>query len=80
MICLSRLAVINLGTVWRRSASSEESDTKAKVKAPVTSRDFQRPLTLHTRRGYIKWFSRLSHCKRSSRSLQGRMSSHYPRN
>ncbi|KAH8234732.1 hypothetical protein KR032_002373 [Drosophila birchii] len=80
MICLSRLAVINLGTVWRRSSPSEESDTKAKGLVSATSRDFQRPLTLHTRRGYIKWFNRLSHCKRSSRSLQGRMYSPYPRN
>ncbi|KAH8343081.1 hypothetical protein KR059_004860 [Drosophila kikkawai] len=80
MLCVSRLAVINLGTVWRRSASSEESDTKAKGKPPVASRDFQRSLPPHTRRGYIKWFSKLSHCKRTSRSSQGRMYTHYSRN
>ncbi|XP_017011834.1 uncharacterized protein [Drosophila takahashii] len=73
MICLSRLVVINLPSVWP-STRSEKKDSKAsKACAPPTGlRDFQRPLQFHTKRGYIKWFSKLSRCQRT-RYIPGRM-------
>ncbi|XP_017073972.1 uncharacterized protein LOC108109789 [Drosophila eugracilis] len=76
MICLSRLVVINLPSVWppRRSKRSEKKDSKdSDDQAEHT--DFQRPLQFHTKRGYIKWFNKLSRCQKS-RNFTGRMQMH----
>ncbi|XP_039488933.1 uncharacterized protein LOC120450156 isoform X2 [Drosophila santomea] len=73
MICLSRLVIINLPSVWpsKRSKDSEQKESKASEK-PAALKDFQRPLQIHTKRGYIKWFNKLSRCQRT-RHLAGRM-------
>ncbi|KMY98349.1 uncharacterized protein LOC27207396 [Drosophila simulans] len=73
MICVSRLVIINLPSVWssKRSKDSEEKDSKDSVK-PAAPRDFQRPLQIHTKRGYIKWFNKLSRCHKT-RHFSGRM-------
>lgn len=39
---------------------------------PAAPRDFQRPLQIHTKRGYIKWFNKLSRCHKT-RHFSGRM-------
>uniref|UniRef100_A0A6P4FJY6 Uncharacterized protein LOC108050554 isoform X1 n=1 Tax=Drosophila rhopaloa TaxID=1041015 RepID=A0A6P4FJY6_DRORH len=75
MICVSRLVVINLPSVWppTRSTHSEKMDSKGKTSAQQAGlMDFQRPLQFHTKRGYIKWFSKLSRCQRA-RNFPGRM-------
>ncbi|XP_016965194.1 uncharacterized protein LOC108034756 [Drosophila biarmipes] len=73
MICASRLVVINLPSVWPPSRTSRSEKRDAKDGGQKTEpKDFQRPLQFHTKRGYIKWFSRLSRCQRA-RSLSGRM-------
>nr|XP_016933701.1 uncharacterized protein LOC108012779 [Drosophila suzukii] len=73
MICVSRLVVINLSSVWppTRTTRSEKKDAKAGCQQ-TGLKDFQRPLQFHTKRGYIKWFSKLSRCQRS-RSFPGKM-------
>ncbi|KQS43463.1 uncharacterized protein LOC26526189 [Drosophila erecta] len=73
MICLSRLVIINLPSVWppKRSKDSEKKDSNASVR-PVAPRDFQRPLQIHTKRGYIKWFNKLSRCQKTHH-FPGRM-------
>ncbi|KAH8295745.1 hypothetical protein KR018_006434 [Drosophila ironensis] len=69
MICLSRLGVLNLPTIW----SPRKYSKKDKASDNTDRKSFQRPLERYTKRGYMKWFGRLSHC---SKSNQGRM---YPR-
>ncbi|XP_017129370.1 uncharacterized protein LOC108147424 [Drosophila elegans] len=79
MICLSRLVIINLPSVWQptRSTHSEKNDSKRKTSEQQAGlRDFQSPLQFHTKRGYIKWFSRLSRCHRAH-NFPGRMHSRF---
>ncbi|XP_052846060.1 uncharacterized protein LOC128258470 [Drosophila gunungcola] len=79
MICLSRLVIINLPSVWppKRSSHSEKKDSNGKISVQQAGlRDFQRPLQFHTKRDYIKWFSRLSRCHRAHH-FPGRMHSRF---
>ncbi|XP_017042465.1 uncharacterized protein LOC108088957 [Drosophila ficusphila] len=64
MICLSRLVVINLPSVWPPTRSKRSKRDYKTFAQQDGLRDFQRPLQFHTKRGYIKWFNKLSHCKR----------------
>ncbi|EDW40688.1 GM24948 [Drosophila sechellia] len=89
MICVSRLVIINLPSVWssKRSKDSDEKDSKGMMGIssttrtkdilsdsvePAAPRDLQRPLQIHTKRGYIKWFNKLSRCHKT-RHFSGRM-------
>ncbi|KAH8255957.1 hypothetical protein KR026_003181 [Drosophila bipectinata] len=86
MICLSRLGVLNLSSVWpptRFTKYDEQgrcllnlmtylikiyiASTEAATRRELQTH--QRPLQCYTKRGYIKWFGRMSHC----RHVQGRM-------
>ncbi|KPU78327.1 uncharacterized protein Dana_GF27480 [Drosophila ananassae] len=67
MICLSRLGVLNLASVWPPTRSTKYDDKDAATRGGL--KPHQRPLQRYTKRGYMKWFGRMSHC----RNVQGRM-------
>nr|XP_017098182.2 uncharacterized protein LOC108126229 [Drosophila bipectinata] len=67
MICLSRLGVLNLPSVWPPTRFTKYDEQEAATRRELQTH--QRPLQCYTKRGYIKWFGRMSHC----RHVQGRM-------
>ncbi|KAH8380621.1 hypothetical protein KR009_011790 [Drosophila setifemur] len=71
MICLSRLVVLNLASVWP-STRSKKHDSKKKA-SKTDLKTTQRPLLPYTKRGYIRWFGKMSHCSRT-RNIRSRLS------